>query len=136
MKSQSTEAVLVPVIAASIAPTIPGARRVGDHYLAPEEIEIELGSMGAFTIGRSREASLQLDIKDISRQHAQITCAEGQYRLSDCGSLNGTFLNGARLGPHSTRALGDCDLLRFGARMVYMLQIRPTSQLAEETMFA
>lgn len=46
------------------------------------------------TIGRSPENEIFLDDITVSRKHAEILRVEGKYLLKDCGSLNGTYVNG------------------------------------------
>ncbi len=49
-------------------------------------------------IGRDANSDIQIDERQISRQHAEITLTpEGYYTLRDLGSKNGTFLNGQPL---------------------------------------
>jgi hypothetical protein len=48
-------------------------------------------------IGRREDCAVSLSGNTISRRHAQIRHAEGQYFLSDLGSTNGTMLNGETL---------------------------------------
>lgn len=47
-----------------------------------------------FTIGRSKENSLQLMGADVSRHHARIRESQGIWFLQDQGSTGGTFVNG------------------------------------------
>ena len=49
------------------------------------------------TIGRHGEADIFLDDITVSRRHAQIEQANGQYQVSDAGSLNGTYVNRERI---------------------------------------
>ena len=49
------------------------------------------------TIGRHSEADVFLDDITVSRRHAQIEQVNGQYRVSDAGSLNGTYVNRERI---------------------------------------
>lgn len=49
------------------------------------------------TIGRSSACQIVLGDHDASRNHAEIRLVAGRYRLSDLGSVNGTWLNGRRL---------------------------------------
>ena len=44
-------------------------------------------------IGRSPETSIFLDDITVSRQHAKIVRIDGQWLITDCGSLNGTYVN-------------------------------------------
>jgi DNA-binding NtrC family response regulator len=46
------------------------------------------------TIGRSPSCEIQLDDDKVSRRHARVFMKEGQARISDLGSRNGTLLNG------------------------------------------
>ncbi len=45
-------------------------------------------------IGRESTCEIQIDERQISRQHAEITKTNDGYMLRDLGSKNGTFLNG------------------------------------------
>ncbi|MDX2239650.1 MAG: FHA domain-containing protein [Leptolyngbyaceae cyanobacterium bins.302] len=67
-----------------------------------------------WTIGRNREAALPLRDRVLSRRHAVILYvpAEGFY-LVDLNSMNGSFLNGARV--YQRQPLNDGDLLRLGS---------------------
>lgn len=46
------------------------------------------------TIGRDRGCDLLRQEPEVSGKHAAITCLNGRYYLSDCGSRAGTILNG------------------------------------------
>jgi ABC transport system ATP-binding/permease protein len=79
---------------------------------------IQIGAEG-LTIGRERDNDLQLMSGRVSRRHARIDAAAGDWRLSDLGSANGTLLNGERLrGASRTLETGDTisvggEVLRF-----------------------
>jgi signal transduction histidine kinase len=49
------------------------------------------------TIGRQPGVAIHLDLPEVSRRHAQITCEQDTFYLEDLGSSNGTFLNGLPL---------------------------------------
>ena len=49
------------------------------------------------TIGRHSQADVFLDDITVSRRHAQIEQINGHYRVSDTGSLNGTYVNRERI---------------------------------------
>ncbi len=69
-------------------------------------------------IGRHPACALRIRQRNISRQHAQIIEVDGQYFLEDCGSLNGTFLNGSRI--EDRRMLCDGDVIHvYKVRMVF-----------------
>jgi pSer/pThr/pTyr-binding forkhead associated (FHA) protein len=67
--------------------------------------ELPLGTVA--TIGRSEQATVRIDSRDVSRVHAVLTVGEQGVALEDKGSVNGTLLNGAPL--LGTRPLGDGD---------------------------
>ena len=51
----------------------------------------------------------------VSRRHARISLREGQYRIEDLGSTNGTFVNrGHRLAPGDRQPLKDGDEIIVG----------------------
>ena len=58
------------------------------------------------TIGRGTDNHLVLDSTDVSRHHARIEFARGQWRLVDLGSTNGTKVNGQPVREAALR-LGD-----------------------------
>jgi hypothetical protein len=50
-----------------------------------------------FTIGHSSDNDLAIDDSMLSRRHALIERFDGIVQISDCGSENGTFINGRRI---------------------------------------
>jgi hypothetical protein len=48
-------------------------------------------------IGRATEADIVVDDPGVSRRHAEIHMLDGQARVVDLGSTNGTYLNGERV---------------------------------------
>lgn len=52
---------------------------------------------GKNVLGRGAEADVVLDDPGVSRKHAEIHFDQGQVRLVDLGSTNGTFLDGERV---------------------------------------
>ncbi len=63
-------------------------------------------------IGRASDNDVVLDGPGVSRRHAQIDYAAGEPRLSDAGSLNGTFVNGEPV--RGARPLAPTDLVFLG----------------------
>ncbi len=67
---------------------------------------------GSVLVGRDEQAQVRVDVSGVSRKHARLSVAEdGQVRLTDLGSRNGSFVNAQRV---ETVALRDGDELRFG----------------------
>lgn len=52
--------------------------------------------------------------RGVSRQHIELNFVEGELRVKDLGSANGTLLNGERLNPNQTYVLRDGDELLLG----------------------
>ena len=64
------------------------------------------------SIGRASECTIPIKDRFLSRKHAEIRSEKGQWVLRDCGSANGTYLNGARLD--RDRSLQTGDRIRLG----------------------
>jgi serine phosphatase RsbU (regulator of sigma subunit)/pSer/pThr/pTyr-binding forkhead associated (FHA) protein len=66
------------------------------------------------TIGRRADSDVRLSGSGVSRAHAEIVAEDGAYRLRDCESRYGTFVNGERITDHvlvrgDRIALGQAD---------------------------
>ena len=66
----------------------------------------------AVVIGRSHSAGLSFDEKTLSRLHARLEPIEGEWRLTDLGSSNGSFVNGRAV--RTGTVLHDGDTVRLG----------------------
>lgn len=90
------------------------------------ELRILTGSRGGLrehfdqrviALGRHLQSDLRFDPNedlDVSAKHAEIVRdAAGTYRIRDCGSTNGTFVNGLRITGEET--LHDGDVIWLGA---------------------
>lgn len=64
----------------------------------------------AISVGRSADNDIQLPSEKISRQHAVIKLEDGDFRIYDLGSANGTFVNGERV--RAPVSLMDGDTVR------------------------
>jgi pSer/pThr/pTyr-binding forkhead associated (FHA) protein len=69
----------------------------------------------AIRIGRASGCELRLPHPSVSDQHAVLRPVDGEWTLTDESSLNGTWVNGARLTPNARRAIRDGDLVRVGS---------------------
>lgn len=67
------------------------------------------------SVGRSKNADIQLPYRKISKFHAYFTSMNGgkKYFLTDAGSTNGTYLNGRKLSPGRLTELNDRVLIHF-----------------------
>ena len=63
------------------------------------------------TLGRRADADVNLSGSGVSRAHAEIVGENGAYRLRDCESRFGTFVNGVRTSEH---LLTHGDRIRLG----------------------
>ncbi len=68
---------------------------------------ISLASSGRLTIGRTADNDLAIDHPLISRRHARVERADARWIVTDLGSTNGTYLNGARLTGSVAFEIGD-----------------------------
>ena len=74
--------------------------------------EILLSRSMILTIGRDPSNDLVLADSMVSRRHAVVEHRGSQFFLRDCSSVNGSVVNGDRVGE---RALRDGDLLAIGS---------------------
>ncbi len=85
---------------------------------------LQLSATGT-RIGRAVDNTLQLPETSLSRYHAFLRVdEEGQIRLTDLGSTNGTFLNGKRLPERIPICVKDGDRIQFGSEIVVKF-VRP-----------
>jgi phosphoserine phosphatase RsbU/P len=73
------------------------------------------------TIGRASECTVPIRDRFLSRRHAEIVPVSGDWILKDCGSANGTYLNGVRLD--SQKVLSSGDRIRLGdSEIIFQMQ--------------
>mgnify|MGYP001199923730 CR=1 FL=1 len=75
-------------------------------------------NVAAFRIGRLADCQLQIDLREISRQHAEIVSDGKRYAVIDLGSMNGTFLNGRAVEPNQRTQLNSGDLIQIATVLV------------------
>lgn len=73
--------------------------------------EFRNGDGRALAIGRGATADVCLDGKNISRVHTTLEIRDGEIRVKDAGSLNGTWVNGRRI---TDCAVSPRDLVHVG----------------------
>ena len=61
--------------------------------------------------GRHPDSDIFLDDVVVSRQHAEFRREDGEFRIVDTGSLNGTYVNGK---PVQSAMLANCDEIQIG----------------------
>ncbi|RYG21875.1 FHA domain-containing protein, partial [bacterium] len=67
---------------------------------------------GVSTFGRKAENDIQVPDSYVSGRHGQIEVTEHGVFLTDLGSSNGTFLNGAKLSPNMRTEISADDVIR------------------------
>jgi NADPH-dependent 2,4-dienoyl-CoA reductase/sulfur reductase-like enzyme/pSer/pThr/pTyr-binding forkhead associated (FHA) protein len=112
-----------PLIEAFLIPEAPNAEK------ADVSGETPLSQTKVISIGRQAGAYFLIDNGSVSRRHAEISYANGQYVLRDLGSANGTFVNDKRLDSGSTHLLKHNDRIRFG-QAVYLFIARSAGKQA------
>jgi DNA-binding CsgD family transcriptional regulator len=80
-------------------------------------------------IGRAHDARIRLPLPDVSRRHAVLTAAAGEWWLMDVGSKDGTWLNGRRLIRAEKVVQGDVIGLG-GMRLTFHTGLDPEADLA------
>lgn len=82
--------------------------------LAPMKVE---AAGPVITLGRATDCTVPIKDRYLSRRHAEIVLIDGHWVVRDCGSVNGTMLNGAKivlpipLKPGDRIMLGDSEVL-------------------------
>jgi adenylate cyclase len=74
-----------------------------------QSIDLQLGRK--LVVGRAVTSDVPIYDPTISRRHAEITLTESGVRVTDLGSSNGTFLNGAKI---TEAEAGANDVVTFG----------------------
>lgn len=78
--------------------------------------------MGLTTVGRALDNDIVLDVGDVSRHHARIESTDGQIKVIDLDSTNGTRVNGT---PVRSQNLRPGDTVTFGTVSVEVLPAHP-----------
>ena len=87
---------------------------VNQPNLAPMKIDAHGPTI---TLGRATDCTIPIKDRYLSRKHAEIIFASGQWAVRDCGSVNGTLLNGSKLTavtplkPGDRIVLGDSEVV-------------------------
>lgn len=81
------------------------------EYISDEEVQAFYLNKDIVTAGKLRVNDLQLNDRTVSRNHCKFIKSEDTYKLVDCNSTNGTYVNGYRitekiLNPNDNIAIG------------------------------
>jgi phage tail-like protein len=100
-----------------------GEIKIRFRFNGPEiaEQELIIGRQG-LRVGRSRENSIALNHREISRQHMRVVWRDEQYYVEDLNSSNGTFLNEDRLQERQPMPLAEGDYIRFGPFLLTLIE--------------
>src|SRR5688572_23957237 len=77
-------------------------------------------------IGRTADNSIFLPTEAVSRNHAALIWENLSSTIIDFGSTNGTYVNGARIPPHTPVVLSDGDLIGVGGYSIQYVLIPET----------
>jgi DNA-binding winged helix-turn-helix (wHTH) protein len=88
-----------------------GAADVSGQWVVANGRRIPLRA-GENMIGRDPHSAVWLNIPGVSRRHARIVVTDGQARIDDLGSKNGTVVRGVRIA--AAVALRDGDTIVIG----------------------
>ena len=134
--------VALETISPAAPPPLPGAATVTAEAVAGPVVDLPLPSLkprlvvlrgmkidmqypvypGKNYLGRTDDKPVDIDLDDqeapdriwCSRQHAVITFENGQLTVEDLNSLNGSFVNRARVYPGQAKELRDQDVIQIG----------------------
>lgn len=89
---------------------------MGARFLLDQEV---------ISVGRHPDADIFLDDVTVSRAHARFQREGEGFRLTDAGSLNGTYVNGDRVDSVTLRSGMDVQVGKF--RLTYYAGTQPIS---------
>ena len=88
-------------------------------YLTFKNSKVDV-SVGKISIGRDPGNDVVIDSKLASRSHAIIQKIKNAFYLKDCGSTNGTFLNGVKVPADKYIRIHSGDKITIGNDSVVM----------------
>jgi len=101
---------------ASIATPVPTLPTMAKLTITSPEGHLRTVELkGRDTLGRHPDNTIQVLDRIVSKNHCHIDLVDGQFVLKDLGSLNGTYINGARIESQSQRVLNAGDEITLGS---------------------
>jgi len=91
--------------------------------LSPQQLTLPAENI---TLGRASDCTIPIKDRFLSRRHAEIINERGTWYVRDCGSVNGTMLNGVKLA--ETALLHPGDRITLGDSEVVFHSDETTSQ--------
>jgi sigma-B regulation protein RsbU (phosphoserine phosphatase) len=82
------------------------------------------------TVGRSDDNDIPLEDPFSSGHHLQIFCSEDGFLIRDCGSKNGTFLNGKKVAGEAQLKKGD-EILVGSTRIIFDKEVSSNVEVTE-----
>jgi pSer/pThr/pTyr-binding forkhead associated (FHA) protein len=112
---------------------MPETQEPSARLVAPDGREFVLNP-GVNTVGRV-DSDVLIPDPTVSRKHAEIALREGAWWLTDLGSTNGTFIDGAQLKANAPVQLVNGSSIKFGtSAMVFEVsEVAPPAAPAAET---
>ena len=89
---------------------------------------------GEAIIGRQPDNPIAIEGQGVSRQHAKLLRQGNQVTLTDLNSSNGTYVNGQKLAPHTSKPLQSGDQLQIGSQFTFRFMIanEPETVLSDQ----
>jgi DNA-binding NtrC family response regulator len=88
------------------------------HRDAAELVPLRPGE--PVSVGRELPARIRVQDPSLSREHAKFTLTDGKVMVEDCGSTNGTRVNGKRVPPGKPREMRPGDEAQMGGVRVFV----------------
>jgi hypothetical protein len=101
----------------AVAATSRWTAQLAAAWREPRTPRVLLPSQGREVLGRSRACDRVIAGQSVSRRHAVLRYVDGRWFLKDAGSLNGTYVNGVRIGSEVEVRPGD-DVALGEVRMI------------------
>lgn len=91
------------------------------EYITDDEVQALSLNKDTITAGKLKVNDLQLNDRTVSRSHCKFIKANDTYKLVDCGSTNGTYVNGYRV---NEKVLRTGDNIAIGRTILKFLAVQ------------